>query len=148
LAQFIDSFFYAFYGKIQYGESGRLVIRFRLHQGFGAPGKWYNQGAFRTAGKFEPEPLAIEFPGPLNVVHRKTAKRLVSVEHGCTPRVLVFVISMRKQLSRFLNVGDQREQSDMSQNPYHRRNGSNDVAPSRPVGEASLIGEETRHYDK
>ena len=57
------------------------MISLRVHQSFGVTGKWYNQGPFRTAGKFEPEGLAIKFLRLLNVVNGKTAERLVCVEH-------------------------------------------------------------------
>jgi hypothetical protein len=56
LAQFIHSFFYAIYGKIQDRENGTLVIGFRARQRFGVTGKGHSKGAFRTAGKFEPQP--------------------------------------------------------------------------------------------
>ncbi len=37
-----------------------------------------------------PQRHAIKFPGLLNIVHRKTAECLAYVEHGRTPRILVF----------------------------------------------------------
>jgi hypothetical protein len=37
------------------------MIGLRAHQRFGAAGKGHNQGVFWTAGKFEPQGLAIKF---------------------------------------------------------------------------------------
>jgi len=82
LAQFVHRFFHTVYGKIQDGESRRLMVGLGVHQSLGAAGKGHDQGAFRTAGKFEPQCLAIKFPGLLNIVHRKTAECLAYVEHG------------------------------------------------------------------
>ena len=56
-------------------------FRFRVHESFGAAGKWYNQGTFRAAGNLEPEGIAIEFFGLLNIVHRKTTEGHICVEH-------------------------------------------------------------------
>jgi len=81
LAQFVHSFFYAVYGKIQHRESGWLVVGLGVQQSFGAAGKGHNQGAFWTAGKFEPQRFAVKFLRFLNIVHRKAAECLAFVEH-------------------------------------------------------------------
>jgi hypothetical protein len=81
LAQFVHSFFYAVYGKIQHRESGGLVVGLGVQQSFGAAGKGHNQGAFWTVGKFEPQRFAIKFLRFLNIVHRKAAECLAFVEH-------------------------------------------------------------------
>ena len=44
----------------------------------------------KILGYFMPTAHAIKFPGLLNIVHRKTAECLAYVEHGRTPRILVF----------------------------------------------------------
>src|SRR5215813_11691175 len=83
------------------------MIRFRVHQGFGAAGKWNDQGTLRTARNFEPEDLAIEVLRLLNIIHRKTAERLVSVDHH---ELLDFQVSDDAMQNKRSRLVENREQ--------------------------------------
>src|SRR5262245_15761242 len=83
------------------------MIRFRVHQGFGAAGKWDNQGPLRTARNFKPEDLAIEVLRLLNIIHRKTAELLVSVDHRELLDFQVSYDAMRNKHSRLVENTEQ-----------------------------------------
>src|SRR5437667_840292 len=79
LVEFIHSFFYARYGKIQNGECGGLVIGLGIHQGSGAAGEFQFDRALRSGREFDAERLAVKFLGLLNVVHRETAECSIGI---------------------------------------------------------------------
>src|SRR5215813_9616838 len=81
LTQFGDGLFHVLYRKIQDSECSRLMIRLGVKESFRTAGKRNNQCAFRAAGKFKSEGLAVKFPGFLNIVDRKATEGPVRFEH-------------------------------------------------------------------
>ena len=75
LCQLIDRLIHIIHREIKNGERGGSVIRLRINENITAAGKMQRQQAIRFRN-LEPKCAAIEFFGLLNVVGRKTAKRL------------------------------------------------------------------------